>query len=295
MFKNATTLKLSAPVSLEALTAGAERATFTSCGPTQPLSIGFVPPREANGAMVEAIGGHWIMRAMIETKSVPSSELNKRANAMAAQIERESGRKPGRKVMKELKEQALLELLPAAFPKQSPITIWVDPQRQRIVMDTASANKSDQVAVFLIKAVEGMALEVLRTTDHPVAIAGGWLFDGGPDVPDFYLGRDTELHATDESRAVVKYKAHDLGTDEIKEHIRQGYGVKQLALDWKSRASFALDTQLMVLRRIEFDDLVFEGCSDVDAFDADIAILTGELGPLLDDLVAAMGGEASKT
>ncbi len=295
MFKNATTLKLSAPVSLEALTAGAERATFTPCGPTQPLSIGFVPPREANGAMVEAIGGHWIMRAMIETKSVPSSELNKRANAMAAQIERESGRKPGRKVMKELKEQALQELLPAAFPKQSPITIWVDPQRQRIVMDTASANKSDQVAVFLIKAVEGMALEVLRTTDHPVAIAGGWLFDGGPDVPDFYLGRDTELHATDESRAVVKYKAHDLGTDEIKEHIRQGYGVKQLALDWKSRASFALDTQLMVLRRIEFDDLVFEGCSDVDAFDADIAILTGELGPLLDDLVAAMGGEASKT
>ena len=290
MFKNAIILKLAAPVSFDALTAGAERAQFAPCGPTQPMSAGFVPPREKSGAPVEAIGGHWIMKCLIETKPVPGSEINKRAQAMADRLEQETGRKPGRKQMRELKEQALQELLPAAFPKQTAVLVWIDPERQFVVMDTASVGKSDQVGMLMAKAVQGFGMKPLVTEANPESLAAHWLGNGETGVADFSLGRDAELRSSDGSKAAVKYKAHSLDTDEIKKHARRGYAVKRLGLDWKGRTSFVLDPQDMVLRRIQFDDVVFEAHRDADDFDADVAILTGELGPLLDDLVAVLGG-----
>lgn len=44
-------------------------------------------------------------------------------------MEKTTGRKPGKKLMKELKEQALLELLPMAFTKQSVTRIWIAPKQ----------------------------------------------------------------------------------------------------------------------------------------------------------------------
>lgn len=53
---------------------------FTPCGPTQERAFGWVPPRgETHGAMLESIGGHWIAKAMTETKAVPAAVLTKRA------------------------------------------------------------------------------------------------------------------------------------------------------------------------------------------------------------------------
>lgn len=62
--------------------------------------------------------------------------------------------------------------------------------------------------------------------------------------------------------------------------------------EWNSRVSLIL-TQELKLKRISFLDVVFESNpndSD-DVFDADAAIATGELMPLLQDLVRALDGE----
>ena len=74
------------------------KTPFVECGATQERSFGWVPPRgEENGAMVESIGGHWIARFMCETKSIPAALLARRVKEKTDRIERETGRKPGKK------------------------------------------------------------------------------------------------------------------------------------------------------------------------------------------------------
>jgi recombination associated protein RdgC len=70
-----------------------------------------------------------------------------------------------------------------------------------------------------------------------------------------------------------------------------------LALTWNERVSFVLSESLQ-LKKLAILDVVLEENSSAagdgkdDSFDADIAIATGELAPLLDDLLEALGGEA---
>lgn len=72
--------------------------------------------------------------------------------------------------------------------------------------------------------------------------------------------------------------------------------VSQLALTWDDRISFSLDTSL-ALRKLKYLEGVTDAAADIDAddaaqrFDADFHIMAAELAGLLDNLMAAFGGE----
>ena len=103
-------------VSLEQLQEALNPSRFVACGSSQPLSSGWVAPRGLDHApLAESVGGQWLLRLMVEKKVLPGAVVKRRADEMAAQIERQTGRKPGRRQTKELKEDALHELLPLAF------------------------------------------------------------------------------------------------------------------------------------------------------------------------------------
>jgi recombination associated protein RdgC len=94
MFKSAIIYKLADKIghSLSELSEKLSSAAFASCGPTQDKSIGWTPPREENGAFVESVGGQWIAKLAVETKSVPSSEVDKLVSAQVEAIEAATGR-----------------------------------------------------------------------------------------------------------------------------------------------------------------------------------------------------------
>ena len=97
---------------------------FVECAATQERSWGWAPPRgQAHGLMAESVGGQWLLRFMVETKVLPGSVLARRVQDKAARIEQETGRKPGKRESRDLKEEAKLDLLPMAFTKQS--AMWV--------------------------------------------------------------------------------------------------------------------------------------------------------------------------
>ena len=50
-----------------------------------------------------------------------------RSRAARPEIEAKTGRKPGKKHAKELREEVVRELLPKAFTRQAAITVWIDP------------------------------------------------------------------------------------------------------------------------------------------------------------------------
>ena len=68
MFKNLTiyTIADNFSVDMEAALVAAATAIYGACGPTQTDACGWAPPREENGALIESIGGQWIMRFVTE-------------------------------------------------------------------------------------------------------------------------------------------------------------------------------------------------------------------------------------
>lgn len=268
------------------------KAPFMECGATQEKSLGWTPPRgEAHGAMVESIGGQLIARFMVESKVLPGSVLARRVKEKAERIEQETGRKPGKKESKELKDEAKLDLLPMAFTKQGSMWVWIDTTSRLLVLDTSSQGRADEVVTLLVEALPGLSVSLLNTQTSPQAAMAHWLKEQEPPV-GFTVDRECELKSTSEEKAVVKYGRHPLDIEEVQAHIDAGKLPTRLAMTWDNRVSFLLTDGLQV-RKLQFLDTVFEGAkSDDGGFDADVAIATGELVKLIPDLIEALGGEA---
>lgn len=278
----------------EALTA----ARFTECGATQPQSLGWVPPRGTEHApLIEAVGGQWLMTLMVERKALPSAVVKRRTEELAQQVEQASGRKPGKKQTKELKEQATLELLPLAFTKRSTVKVWIDAKQRLLMVDASSPARAGEVVTQLIQSLDGLTLTPLQTTESASVAMSDWLLTGEPPAA-FSVDRECELKSEDEMKSVVRYARHPLDIDEVRQHIATGKRPTRLALTWQGRVSFVL-TETGQIKKIDFLDVVFEGQvrSDKadDAFDADAAIATGELVQLIPDVIDALGGELDTT
>ena len=268
---------------------------FSPCGATQDKAVGWVPPRgQTHGALVESVGGHRVMRFQIETKAVPGPVIKRHLEERVADIEAREGRKPGRKENRDLRDEIVQTLLPMAFAKSASVMVWMDLQAGRLVMDTSSQARADEVITALVKGLDGLQLSPLNTQMSPQASMTAWLTGGADDWPaHFAPGREVELKSADELKSVVKFTRHHLDDEQMRLHISQGKLPTKLALDWDGRVSFVL-TESTVLAKVAFLDGVFEDHANAEeegGFDADVAIATGELGALINDLTEALGGE----
>lgn len=299
MFKSATiyTVKLPQPMLVKTLDDAMQAQAFEPIGASQELSYGWVPPRgHEHGPLVEHIGGQLIMLLMIESKTVPTQAVADKVAQEVKRIEETTGRKPGKKETRELKEDARLALLPNAFAKRAGVWVWIDPVAGVLVLD-ATGGRVDLVMNALVKSIPDVVVGHVSTNTSPAAAMAHWL--RVREAPEhFSVDRACVLKAADESKAVVRYNRHTLDTHEVVQHVKQGKLPTELALTWNERVSFVL-TDSMQLRKVEFLDVVFEeriaskqgDTRDDDAFDADVAIATGELRLLLPDLINALGGE----
>ncbi len=295
MFKNLTVYRVGPEWSatLEQIEDGLVAARFAECGATQPQSAGWVAPRGTeHGPLVESVGGQWLMTLMIERKALPSAVVKRRTDEMVQQVEHSTGRKPGKKETKELKEQAVLELLPMAFTKRSTLKVWIDARQRLLMIDASSPARAGEVVTQLIKSLDGLTLTQLQTTESASVAMSDWLLTGEPPA-SFSVDRECELKSEDEMKSVVRYARHPLDIDEVRGHIASGKRPTRLALTWQGRVSFVL-TETGQIKKIDFLDVVFEGRpsrdSRDDAFDADAAIATGELVQLIPELIDALGG-----
>lgn len=294
MFKNLTVYRIGPEwqASISVIESSLQKMRFVPCGATQKQSSGWVEPRGIKHApLVESIGGQYLLKLQVEQRVLPGAVVKKRTEELAKQVEDTTGRKPGKKQTKELKEQAELELLPMAFTKQSTVNVWIDPTRHMLMLDTSSSSRAEDVITTLVKVLDGFAVTLLQSKESAAVAMKEWLASGEPPAC-FTIDRECELKSMDEMKSVVRYARHLLDTDEVKAHIVSGKMPTRLAMTWEGRVSFVL-TESMQIKKLAFLDVVFEGHKPGkdEAFDADAAIATAEMSKLIPDLIDALGGE----
>ena len=280
-----------------AMEAGLEPARFVECGASQEKSIGWTEPRgEAHGPLVEAVAGQLVLKLMVEVKIVPGSVITRKAKERVAHIEATTGRKPGKKETRDIKDDLRLELLPMAFTKQGSVAVWIDPAARLLVLDAGSSAKADEVVTMLVKCLDGFTVALIDTTTSPAVAMAQWLTTQEPPQ-GFSVDRECELKSADESKSVVRYSRHPLDIDEVRQHIESGKQPTRVAMTWDSRVSFVL-TEGLQIKKVAFLDVVMEGAAGSskgkdDGFDADVAIATAELQKMIPDLLMALDGEVA--
>jgi recombination associated protein RdgC len=228
----------------------------------------------------------------VEKKLLPTTVINQFAKVRAAQAEEQQGYKPGRKQMKEIKEAVTDELLPRAFAIRRKTYAWIDPADKWMVIDAVNPAKADEFVEMLIKSLDGIAFEPVKTNSSAASVMTNWL--GGDYLPaTCTVDRDCELRASGEERSTVRYVRHALEAEEISKHIKSGKEVTRLAMTWHDKLSFVLHEN-MQLKRLAPLDILKEQADAIEAddmFDTDFAIMTGELKKLLPDIIGELGGE----
>ena len=274
--------------------AGLSQMRFRDCGATQEKSVGWSEPRgEKHGMLVESVGGQLIMRLTMESKVLPSSVVKRRAEEKIEQIEESTGRKVSRMEKKDIREETLLDLLPKAFTRISNTVVWIDPTERLLVIDASGQTKADEVVAVLLRSLDSLVITPVQTNVAPDTQMAAWLMSH--EAPGrFDVDRECELKATDDSQAVVRYSKHTLNNEEVRKHLQNNKMPTRLGLTWNGRVSFVLNDDAQI-KKIKFLDGVFDASDnaapDEDRFDADVAIVTGELGKLIPEMIDALGGE----
>lgn len=262
------------------------------CTGLEKQSRGWVPCR---GTQLAHGFNQQILFAMgVEQKLLPASIINRFTKERVTAIEEQQGYKVGRKELKEIKEAVTEELLPRAFAIQRTTYAWMDLANGRLVIDTASQSKADELLQHLAKTLDDLPVKSLHTNVAPVAAMTDWLASEAAPA-GFTIDRELELRATGEGKSTVRYGNHALEGQAILAHIKAGKRATRLGLTWNDRISFVLNEQLQI-KRLEFLDIIKEESNaqadnEEEIFDLDFVLMTGELAKMLNNLTDALGGE----
>ncbi|QYY33549.1 recombination-associated protein RdgC (plasmid) [Cupriavidus pinatubonensis] len=291
--KNATVLRLvSLGLRVHGLDDALAKQAFTPCGSSDFTSSGWVAPR-TDGPLAHVVGEQVLLTYCIEKKVLPGAVVKDALAARAAEIEARQGYKVGRKQMKELKEEVTRELLPKAFATRSKTAVWIDPVNKLICID-AIGSKVDLIVSALFRSIDRLEATQLHCHVSPAAAMTDWL--ASDDAPaGFTVDQDAELKDSGEGKSTVKFANHSLDAADLGHHLAGGKRCTQLAMTWEDRVSFVL-TSALAVKKVKALDVIKDESKDngedADArFNADFALMAGELSKLIAALIYALGGE----
>jgi recombination associated protein RdgC len=292
-FRNLQIYTLAAPLALSAAQL-AEKLAVKAFQPGSGIElqrIGWISPRD-DGNLVHQVGGQFLLALRAEKKLLPNAVINQVTRARAQEVEEKQGYKPGRREVRERKDAVTNELLPRAFPVQRDTRVWIDPVAGRIVVDAGTSTKGDEAVRLLNECVEQLGARPWQTALSPVSAMTAWL--AADEAPNsFTIDQDTELRASTQSKATVRYVRHSLEADDVRRHIEAGKQCTRLALTWMDRISFVLTETLAIKRVTPLDVLTEqegEAGNEGERFDSDFALMAGELGRLVSCMEEALGG-----
>ncbi len=296
-FKNLSIFRLTETFTLspEELEEKLEALVFRPCGSHEEFSLGWVSPIGKAAPLVHSANGFMMICTKKEERVLPSSVLNEMVQEKIAETEEEQGRKLSKKERTTIKDELIFELLPRAFTFSRKLYAYIDVKGGFLVVDSASANKAEDLLSLLRKCLGSLPAVPLNTVEKPIATMTEWLIT--QQTPnDITIEDECELRSPEEAGGVIRCKRHDLSLPEIKNHLDIGKQVIKLALNWDDRLSFILDENLSV-KRLKFLDLIQDQVSEINVedeaarFDVDFSIMSLELANFIPRLLAIFGGE----
>ena len=283
-FRNLTLFRFSSTIakSLKSLESDLDEKRLRPCGPIELATRGFISPYGRDEkSLVHRVGKFVLLTIGGEDKLLPSSVINDELSARLQKIAEKTGERVGARERKRLKEEVLTDLLPRAFIRLSKRNAYLDMENGWLVVDTASRKAAEDTVGQLREALGSFPATPAVPEEAPRVLMTDWLSSGKLPA-GLRLGDECELRDPVEAGAVVRCRRQELETDEVREHLKSGKQVFQLAVVFDERLSFTLGEDLVV-RKLRFLDQVQDELGDnakenaIAELDAVLALMTLEL------------------
>lgn len=267
------------------------------CGALEMLSRGWVAAAP-DGRLVSPLNQHYLIALGVEQKLLPASIIRQEALRRAKIKEDAQGFPVGKRQMRDLKQQVSEELRARALSRQRSTRAWIDPKGGWCVVDAASPGKAEELIETLRDTLGSFAVQFVHTQRSAHTSMAAWLTHGSAPGR-LALDQDLTLMTADGAKSTVRYTRHALDLREIRSHLEAGKYPAQLGLCWNDRVAFML-TEKLAIKRVQFLDLepdaevqqeTPQAADPQEKFDADFALMTGELSLLLDEVLQSLGGE----
>jgi len=298
-FRNLVLYRLPAGWSLGAMQLEEKLGTrpLQACGALEMVSRGWVAPA-ATGGLVHTLNQHHLIALGVEQKLLPGAIVRQEALRRAKLKEDSQGFPVGKRQLRDLKQRVSEELRARALSRQRSTRAWIDPQGGWCVVDAASPAKAEELIEMLRDTLGTFAVQFVQTRRSARAGMAAWLIHGSAPGA-LALDQDLTLTTADGTKSSVRYTRHALDPREIRSHLDAGKYPVQLGLCWNDRVAFML-TEKLAIKRLQFLDLEPDAqaqqptapdADPLEKFDADFALMTGELTLLLEAVLQSLGGE----
>ncbi|MCT8248796.1 recombination-associated protein RdgC [Proteus faecis] len=298
-FKNILVYRLNKEIalSMDELEQQLASLAFTPCSSQDMTRTGWISPMGDRGeALIHVAGKQVMMCARKEDKILPATVIKQALQDKVEKLEGEQGRKLKKTEKATLKDEVIHTLLPRAFSKFSQTFIWLDLEKQLVIVDSGSAKRAEDNLALLRKTLGSLPVVPLNFNESVDLKMTEWVRSG--ELPSgFTLMDEAELKAVLDEGGVIRCKKQELVSDEIATHIEAGKFVTKLSVDWEDRLQFMLCDDGSI-KRIKFSETLREQNDDIDKadfaqrFDADFVLMTGELSALIERVIDVLGGEA---
>ncbi len=301
-FKNLRIYRFTRPFDLSAGQLGDALAQhpFAPCGNLEPMRAGWVAPLgHPHSELVHASNGCLMVCARRQEKVLPAAVVNEALEEQVQAIEAAEARKVGRTERSKLKDELVFTLMPRALVRSTLVYAYIDTRSNMLVVNAASAKRAEELLDWLREAIGSLPVVPLRPNSIPLQVMTGWLLEGRPPA-GFEFGHECELRDPADEGATIRCKNQDLLAAEINSHLKLGLTVTRLGLCWQGGIECLIDEELGV-KRLVFDDVIQERSEASNAedaaarFDADFAIMSGELSRFIGALLQSFGGEDQST
>lgn len=293
MFKNLTLFQLSPKATRAALDAPfADRLAqnpLRDVGPQELSTHGFVSPfgDDPNAAYTHTVGTYTLFAVGGQHRLLPGGVVNAAVKAKIAKIQQETGRKIGRKERQSFKDEVINELLPKAFIRTSRAQAYLDHSEGWVVIDTGSTKAAEALVSTVRLALDTFPAVPVLAEESVRAILTQWITEGV--LPEgLAFGDSCELKdPASKPAATARIRNQDLGTDDVREHLKSGKQVSQISLVFQERLRFTLTDELVFkqFKLLEQATASLGNTERGDAateLDAQFALLTLEVDQLLE-------------
>lgn len=268
MFKNVTYFALEpswTPPETDVLRQQLIKERFTPCLLTEEHSSGWNPPLWKDpDALLEEVGEHLFFQYTVESKKISADAVKHEFEIEVSKMEAAYGRALSKREKSELKELVRTRLLTKAIPKQVHIPVCLAPTKKWLFIGSTSRAALDEVLSALASAfaLTGQPLLVdKKQAQFAEKLMTNWLLAQAAQEP-FELGYELELRGQEEKPSTIRYSRHEVGLDEVVNHIREGKTVVQLGLLYRNLCVFSL-YENGSLRKIQMtDDARLEATGD---------------------------------
>lgn len=271
-----------------------ERRPAMPCAANEGRTLGFIAPCSHSTAnLVHHVAGHSLICIETEDRLLPGSVVAEEVETRAIELESQQGYKPGRKQLRELKERVTDELLPKAFTqKRRTLGVFAGPY---FIVDTSSPARADMMIDALRSVLEALPLAMINTQKQITGEMIEWLLGTTPwgmTVDDF-----VELEKAEPGKPAIAYKRTTLDESDMRRRISDAYVPRKIGITLHDRISFKVDDslhlkQLAALELMQVDKRHYDDKAEdmAQVFDADVALMAGELVATYNFLIAQLGG-----